>query len=361
MPRGASLPGPLAGRRRPLAAGAAVGRRARQRDLPQPEDPRPSAPTASTLEQASRGNRRRWPRDWRAERPSHADSARGWCRSPSRPSRSIRPALLLIAGSVGAAAARRQRQRLDAAARARLEPAARAGGSHRAWRDARTPAVAGGRRVARVRRARRLAGLVLGGWALRARAAAVCGLAAARRSRSTSMRASRVVHRRDLGCRSAAVRRRRRAAPAGRRAGRSCSRRPAARISGSGGRARERAGGRAGRARRRAAVGRGADAEQRRQAVARPPGIRRRSSADVQGRADRLATTPPHRRASRSRSTCSTRLEATPGVRHAALLVDRAVRWTARRQRLRDRRPAGAAGEPLIADQRHVSPGYFRR
>ena len=193
MPRGASLPGPLAERRRPLAAGADVAGRAHQRGQPQLSLPRPAAPTASTLEQAS-AELDAFAARMAAERPL-APVDRGEAGSDRRANGPRHPAdAAADRRQRRAAAARRQRQRLDAAARARVQPAARAGGAHRARCDPRPTPLAGGRRVARVRLSRRARRAVPRRLGAARGAAAVCRLAARghsdrhRRARGASSR-----------------------------------------------------------------------------------------------------------------------------------------------------------------------------
>ena len=108
------------------------------------------------------------------------------------------------------AAAGRQRQRVDAAAGARVQPAARAGGPHGARRDARPAVVAGRRRVARLRVPRRSGGTLPRRLGAARGAAAVCRLAARRPSRSTSTRACAVFTAAPLRRPRTGVRRRRR-------------------------------------------------------------------------------------------------------------------------------------------------------
>ena len=198
--------GPARRRRRPLDARASVAGRSRHRGLPQPEDPRPPRRRRHASNRRPPSSRR-LPRGW----PPNGRRTGSWAAesspSPNRRCASIKPTLLLIAGSVGllllVASANASTLLLARASNRRHEIAVRDG----ARRDARAAAVARRRGVAGVRRrSAGWPGLVLGGWALRAVLPLFAGLAAGG-DPDRHRRARRRLHRRDLrpssGCCSA--------------------------------------------------------------------------------------------------------------------------------------------------------------
>ena len=357
MPRGASLPGPLAGDddlwlpARLTPADRVTEVYHSQKILGRLADGVTLAQASSELETFARAIGRRTAVASRAGR-------RASCRSPSRPCASIRPTLLLIAGSVAllllVASANASTLLLARASNRRHELAVRTAlGATRgrllslAVAESLVFASLGG-----------LAGLVPRRLGAARGAAAVCRLAACGdpdRHRRARRRCSPRRSPASSACCSAASSRAHR--PGGRLVdvaedvGPDDRRLRGARA--------QRARRRAGRARRRPAVGSRPDAEQRVKLSHVRPGFD----------ADHLLTfrialsgVELHRRArhaSRSCRSCSSACAATPGVQQAALIVDHSLRRrsaarTASRSKAVRRRRADAES-PISATSRRTT------
>ena len=357
MPRGAALPGPLAGDD-DLWLPARLTPAERVNEVSHNHKILGRLADGVTLAQASAELEALAAR-MAAERPSHRELGGRVVPIAEQTVRSIRPTLLLIAGCVAllllVASANASTLLLARASSRRHELAVRTAlGATRgrllslAFAESLVFASLGG-----------LAGLFLGGWALRAVLPLFAGSLPAAipdRHRRPRRRCSPRRCPSSLGLLFGGV---------------VAAHRPGGRlvdaledVGADDGRLRgaraQRARRRAGRARGGPAVGSRPDAEQRRQAVTRASGIRRRSPADVQDRAERRELRRRARRGVAFVSDLLERLRATPGVQQAALssIIPFGGQRGANGFEI-EGRPA-APGQTRIADQRHVSPDYFQ-
>ena len=347
MPRARHAAGPLAGDDDLLAAGADDGRADRVNEVSTTIGFSAGSPTATTLEQASAELARARERGWQPSVQSHRQQGcDAWCRCAEQTVRSVQAGACADRRQRRPAAAGGQRQRLDAAAGARLEPTTRAGGT-----NARSAPRGDG--YCRLRSPSRwcsrvlavLAGLFLGAWTLRAVLPLFTEVTPASRSRSKSTARVAAVYRRGLLSRSRSLFGFVVLPPVARR-------RLVERLKASGRTDRRSAG----RARGALVIAQvalavvpalraGADAEQRRQAVARPPAStpitcsRSRWRWRVRITASRAVAGGVRidlRRATRTRL---------PGVRTAALTHGHSVqRRKQQRECVRHRRTTAAAG-----------------